>query len=70
MSIPIEITQEYANLAAKITLANYRYYVLDAPELSDAEYDRLMRRLQVIEARNPGLAYPKSPSQTVGFVEP
>ena len=44
----------------------YRYYVLDQPEISDAEYDRLMRRLRELEAAHPGLSAPDSPSQRVG----
>jgi len=46
--------------------ANHRYYVLDAPTLSDAEYDRLLRELQGLEAQWPSLVTPESPSQRVG----
>jgi DNA ligase (NAD+) len=42
------------------------YYVLDQPEITDAEYDALIRRLQQLEAENPGLATPDSPTQRVG----
>ncbi|WP_018111163.1 NAD-dependent DNA ligase LigA [Thermus igniterrae] len=45
---------------------NYRYYVLDAPEISDAEYDRLLRELEELEARFPELQSPDSPTQQVG----
>jgi DNA ligase (NAD+) len=45
---------------------NYRYYVLDDPEVSDAEYDRLMRELQALEAEFPELVTPDSPTQRVG----
>lgn len=45
---------------------NYRYYVLDDPEVSDAEYDRLMRELQALEAQHPRLVTPDSPTQRVG----
>ncbi|HEX8698726.1 MAG TPA: NAD-dependent DNA ligase LigA [Myxococcaceae bacterium] len=45
---------------------NYRYYVLDSPEVSDAQYDRLMRELQELEAKFPALATPDSPTQRVG----
>jgi DNA ligase (NAD+) len=45
---------------------NYRYYVLDAPIVSDAEYDRLLRELQRIEADHPQLITPDSPTQRVG----
>jgi DNA ligase (NAD+) len=45
---------------------NYRYHVLDDPEVSDAEYDRLMQELKAIEADNPDLITPDSPTQRVG----
>ncbi|HSC46874.1 MAG TPA: NAD-dependent DNA ligase LigA [Gammaproteobacteria bacterium] len=45
---------------------NYRYYVLDEPEVPDSEYDRLMRELTVLEKEHPGLVAPDSPSQRVG----
>ena len=45
---------------------NYRYYVLDDPETSDAEYDELMRRLEALEREHPELATPDSPTQRVG----
>jgi DNA ligase (NAD+) len=45
---------------------NYRYYVLDDPEISDAEYDELLRRLQSIEDQWPELRTPDSPTQRVG----
>lgn len=45
---------------------NYRYYVLDDPEVSDAEYDRLLQELKAIEADNPDLITPDSPTQRVG----
>jgi DNA ligase (NAD+) len=44
----------------------HRYYVLDAPEIPDAEYDKLFRELQELEARHPELAAPDSPTQRVG----
>src|ERR1700733_2314867 len=44
----------------------YQYHVLDAPEISDAEYDSIMRELRMLEARNPELVTPDSPSQRVG----
>jgi len=55
-----------AKLRAGIDEANYRYYVLDNPVLSDAEYDRLLRELQALEARFPDLVTPESPTQRVG----
>lgn len=45
---------------------NYRYYVLDEPAIPDAEYDRLMRELQALEAEHPELITPDSPTQRVG----
>ncbi len=45
---------------------NYRYYVLDDPDLSDAEYDRMMRELKELEAAHPELASPDSPTSRVG----
>jgi DNA ligase (NAD+) len=45
---------------------NYRYYVLDAPEISDAEYDRLLRELKELEERFPELQSPDSPTEQVG----
>ena len=44
----------------------HRYYVLDAPEIPDAEYDRLFRELQELEAGNPALQSPDSPTQRIG----
>lgn len=46
--------------------ANHEYYVLDRPELSDAEYDRLFRELRDLEAAHPALRTPDSPTQRVG----
>ena len=45
---------------------NYRYYVLDNPEISDAEYDRLMRELRNLEEAHPDLMTPDSPTHRVG----
>ncbi len=53
-------------LRQQINYHNYRYYVLDAPEISDAEYDRLMEELRHLEAEYPSLASPDSPTQRVG----
>ena len=52
-------------LKAKIARADHRYYVLDDPELSDAEYDALVRELQAVEAEFPGLRTPDSPTARV-----
>jgi len=53
-------------LREEIEYHNYRYYVLDQPEISDAQYDRLMRELEKIEQENPDLRSPFSPTQRVG----
>ncbi len=60
------IEQEIRELREQIHFHNYRYYVLDDPEISDAEYDRLMRRLEELEAEHPELVTPDSPTQRVG----
>ncbi|MBA1243717.1 NAD-dependent DNA ligase LigA [Pseudomonas japonica] len=53
-------------LRAELDEHNYRYYVLDEPSVPDAEYDRLFRELQALEADNPTLITPDSPTQRVG----
>jgi DNA ligase (NAD+) len=55
-----------AALRQQIERANYAYYVLDAPDITDAEYDRLFRELQALEAAHPDLQLPDSPTQRVG----
>src|SRR6202162_2275124 len=57
---------EAEKLRGEIDRANYRYYVLDDPEISDAEYDTLMRRLEALEREHPELATLDSPTQRVG----
>ena len=54
------------SLREQIRHHNYRYHVLDDPEVPDAEYDRLMRQLQALEADHPELVAPDSPTQRVG----
>ncbi len=53
-------------LRRRIEDANHRYHVLDAPDIPDAEYDRLMRELEALEAAHPELVTPESPTQRVG----
>jgi DNA ligase (NAD+) len=53
-------------LRSLINYHNYRYYVLDDPEISDGEYDRLMEELRELEAEHPELSSPDSPTQRVG----
>ena len=57
---------ELESLREQIRHHNYRYHVLDDPEVPDAEYDRLMRGLQALEAEYPELVSPDSPTQRVG----
>ncbi len=58
--------EEYEKLRQEIEVHNRRYYVLDDPEISDAQYDRLYRRLQEIEKEHPDWATPDSPTRKVG----
>jgi DNA ligase (NAD+) len=53
-------------LREQLREASHRYYVLDAPTLSDAEYDRLFRELEELERQHPELLVPDSPTQRVG----
>ncbi|MGP4027844.1 NAD-dependent DNA ligase LigA [Actinomadura sp. 3N407] len=64
--VPGEVRQRHLELSREIDEANYRYYVLDQPALSDAEYDRRMRELHELEERHPELVTPDSPTQRVG----
>ena len=57
---------ELEQLRSQLHYHNYRYHSLDAPEISDAEYDRLMQRLKNIEAEHPELITADSPTQRVG----
>ncbi|MFO7292188.1 MAG: NAD-dependent DNA ligase LigA [Actinomycetes bacterium] len=61
-----EIEARIVELREKIEEANYRYYVLDDPTISDAEYDELMRELRSLEEQHPELITPDSPTQRVG----
>jgi len=63
---PAEAKQRIEKLRAEIDNHNYRYYVLDSPEVSDAEYDELMRELQALETEYPQFLTPDSPTQRVG----
>ena len=58
--------KELESLKQQIRHHNYRYHVLDAPEVPDAEYDRLMRQLQALEKEFPELVTSDSPTQRVG----
>lgn len=59
-------TQEIAELRTALQRHNHNYYVLNAPEISDMEFDRLMHRLQELEAAHPECFDPDSPTQRVG----
>ncbi|HTW86912.1 MAG TPA: NAD-dependent DNA ligase LigA [Candidatus Binataceae bacterium] len=61
-----ELNAEAEGLREQIRHHNYRYYVLDDPEVTDAEYDLLMRRLETLEREHPELLTPDSPTQRVG----
>ena len=61
-----KLAARVAALRHQIEEANYEYYVLDNPKLTDAEYDQLMIELQRIEAEHPELVTPDSPTQRVG----
>lgn len=64
---PTEARARHAVLAEEIDHHQFRYHVLDAPEISDAQYDELMRELVTLEERYPALRTPDSPSQRVGY---
>ena len=61
-----KVAAELEKLRAQIEDHNYAYFVLDSPSVPDAEYDRLVRRLQSLEAEHPELVTPDSPTQRVG----
>jgi DNA ligase (NAD+) len=64
-SIPEE-TRRLNQLRDELRHHEYQYHVLDSPEISDAEYDSLMRETRMLEARHPHLVTPDSPTQRVG----
>jgi DNA ligase (NAD+) len=66
MPVSADVAKKSRELRAAIEEHNHRYYVLDAPIISDAEYDALFRRLQALEAQYPELCTPDSPTQRVG----
>jgi DNA ligase (NAD+) len=63
---PADATARAAELREILERANRLYYQEDAPELADADYDRLLRELQDLEAQHPDLQTPDSPTQRVG----
>ncbi|MCM2576740.1 NAD-dependent DNA ligase LigA [Streptomyces meridianus] len=64
-SVPATEREQHARLAEQVEEHRFRYYVKDAPVVSDAEFDRLMRALEELEARYPQLRTPDSPTQKV-----
>jgi DNA ligase (NAD+) len=64
--IPVEDQERAQALRELLHHHSHRYYVLDAPEIPDAEYDRLLRELQALEEKHPALLAPDSPTQRVG----
>ena len=66
MAIPKSVRDEATALRRDIDNHNRQYYVLDRPSIPDAEYDRLFRRLQNLEALHPELAAVDSPTRRVG----
>ena len=61
-----DVRHDAAELRRVLAHHDYRYHVLDEPEISDAEYDALFRQLQTLEAAHPELVTPDSPTQRVG----
>lgn len=66
MIVTGDVLARAAELREQLRGYDYRYYVLDAPEIPDAEYDRLFQELQALEAAHPELIVPDSPTQRVG----
>ena len=61
-----EVLREWQDLAEEVREHQFRYYVRDAPVITDAEFDQLLRRLEALEAEYPELRTPDSPTQLVG----
>jgi len=66
VAAPTDVRRRAAALAAELHGHNHAYYVQDEPTVNDAEYDRLLRELQALEAEHPDLVTPDSPTQRVG----
>ncbi|MBC7269651.1 MAG: NAD-dependent DNA ligase LigA [Streptomyces sp.] len=64
-TVPAEARDRHAQLAQEIEEHRFRYYVKDAPVISDAEFDELMRHLEALEEEHPELRTPDSPTQKV-----
>ncbi|WNI18221.1 NAD-dependent DNA ligase LigA [Actinacidiphila sp. ITFR-21] len=63
--VPAEAREQHARLAEQVEEHRFRYYVRDAPVVSDGDFDRLLRRLEALEDRYPALRTPDSPTQKV-----
>src|SRR6267378_5376695 len=61
-----DVEQKIEGLREKVRYHEYLYYVLDNPEISDAEFDTLMQQLKDLESEHPSLVTPDSPTQRVG----
>ncbi|MFC2021770.1 hypothetical protein ACFLTR_00945 [Chloroflexota bacterium] len=66
MEEPTKVKEKVEQLKTQINYHNYRYYVLDSPEISDAEYDELMKELKQLEEKYSQFLTPDSPTQRVG----
>lgn len=64
--VPAEVRERHAVLAEEVRSHQFRYYVLDDPIVTDGEFDAMLKQLEALEAENPGLATPESPTQLVG----
>lgn len=62
----MEVKEEVRQLREELHRHNYNYYILNAPEISDQEFDKMMARLQQLEQEHPELQDPNSPTQRVG----
>jgi DNA ligase (NAD+) len=63
---PPDVLREWSDLAEEVREHQFRYYVRDAPIITDAEFDKLLRRLEALEEQHPELRTPDSPTQLVG----
>ena len=61
MSVKSQVARELTTLRQQIEHHEHLYYVLDAPEISDAEYDKLVNRLKALEAEHPDMSRPTVP---------
>lgn len=62
----MDVKKEIDKLKEDVRRHDRQYYVLDDPKISDKEYDRLLKRLEVLERQNPQFVTPDSPTQRVG----